>query len=182
MNDRIHIFGASGPGTTTLANALSEKLAVPLIDADEICWEPTEPPYQKRISVKERVRRLNIETAKTDSWILSGSLWSESIIQSFPFTLVIFLYLPVEDRIARLEAREIERYGERVQLGGDRYDKSKQFIEWARMYDTGDDKIRSLSLHEQWMSKMQFLLLRLNSCAPLSDLVNKVIKTKNNYQ
>lgn len=43
MIKRIHIFGASGSGTTTLANALSNNMNLPHYDTDDYFWIRTDP-------------------------------------------------------------------------------------------------------------------------------------------
>jgi adenylate kinase family enzyme len=41
---RVHVLGASGSGTTTLARALANHWSVPHADADDYFWVPTDPP------------------------------------------------------------------------------------------------------------------------------------------
>jgi adenylate kinase family enzyme len=36
---RVHIFGASGSGTTTLGRTLAERLGVRFFDGDDYFWE-----------------------------------------------------------------------------------------------------------------------------------------------
>jgi lysophospholipase L1-like esterase len=55
---RIHIFGASGSGTTTLASALSKKHGHHHFDADDFYWLPTDPPYQQKRTPSDRQRLL----------------------------------------------------------------------------------------------------------------------------
>ena len=40
MKNRVHIFGASGSGTTTIAQAVSEKLGYKHFDSDDYYWYP----------------------------------------------------------------------------------------------------------------------------------------------
>ena len=42
---RIHLFGASGCGATTLGAVLGERLDVPHLEADNYYWVPTDPPF-----------------------------------------------------------------------------------------------------------------------------------------
>lgn len=45
---KLHMMGASGSGTTTLARALADHWSVPHADADDYFWVPTDPPYWVR--------------------------------------------------------------------------------------------------------------------------------------
>jgi len=47
MPGRIHIFGASGSGTSSLAAALAARHGHRHVDTDDYFWLPTEPPYQQ---------------------------------------------------------------------------------------------------------------------------------------
>lgn len=89
-----------------------------------------------------------------DSWVVSGSLcgWGDVAIPLFE--LVVFLWLPTDMRIERLCQREIERYGERIMPGGEMYEQSQEFLEWAASYDDGGLDMRSRRLHEQWLGTL----------------------------
>lgn len=52
-------------------------------------------------------------------------------------------------RIERLVKREQERYGSRIELGGDMYQRHIDFIEWAKSYDNGGMDIRSKAMHDE---------------------------------
>ena len=48
MQHTIHIFGASGCGTTTLGAAVAEKLALTHFDVDDFYWRLTDPPFVEK--------------------------------------------------------------------------------------------------------------------------------------
>lgn len=50
---KVHILGASGSGTTTLAQALSKELKYKYFDTDDFFWIKTNPPYQQKRQVEE---------------------------------------------------------------------------------------------------------------------------------
>ena len=43
---RIHIFGASGTGTTTLGGTLAAALDCPHLDTDDYFWIKTDPAFR----------------------------------------------------------------------------------------------------------------------------------------
>ena len=89
-----------------------------------------------------------------DSWVLSGSLCGWGDVAISLFELVVFLWIPSEIRMERLQRREHERHGERIMPGGDMYEKSQEFLDWAASYDDGDVDMRSKRRHEQWLSSL----------------------------
>ena len=54
MAGRVHILGASGSGTTTLAQALAARLGCPHHDVDDYFWLPSDPPFQHIRDVEPR--------------------------------------------------------------------------------------------------------------------------------
>lgn len=164
MAVRLHIFGASGSGTTTLARALAEHCGWLHLDTDDFYWLPSEPPYLHKRPPQQRVEMIGEHTAQVPNWLLSGSLcsWGEALIPSFSHAL--FLRLDDEERMRRLRQREAQRYGERIEPGGDMHAQSQAFLEWAAGYEQGDLQTRSLRMHEAWIERqLTCPLLRLDS-------------------
>lgn len=164
MEVRLHIFGASGSGTTTLARTLAERYGWLHLDTDDFYWLPSEPPYLHKRAPEDRVRLIRERAAQAPNWVLSGSLcsWGEALIPSFSHAL--FLRLDDQERIHRLRQRETQRCGERIQPGGDMYAQSLAFLEWAAGYEQGDLHTRSLRMHETWMARhLDCPVLRLDT-------------------
>lgn len=128
----------------------------------------------------ERVARFLADTRQCESWVLSGSLcsWGDSLIPLF--TLAVFVELAPEIRLARLVARERERYGVRIDAGGDMAEHHQEFMEWARSYDTGDLSVRSLELHEKWIKQLKCSILRIDSSQSVNTLLAEVLKQLGN--
>ncbi len=84
MPRRIHIFGASGSGTTTLASRLAVRHGHRHPDTDEFFWLPTDPPYREKRPREARLALLRRALGETPSWVLSGSLcgWGDPLVQS----------------------------------------------------------------------------------------------------
>ena len=162
MNYRkIHITGASGSGTTTLANRMSKEFGLAHYDTDDIFWEKTDPPYQ--IIKEEAVRKNLLKNiiVNNDKWVISGSLcgWGDFAIPEF--NLVIFLWVPTDIRISRLKQRETNNFGkESLSPGGAMYENHIDFIDWASCYDNGDLDMRSKAMHELWLKNLPCKVLR----------------------
>lgn len=172
---RIHVFGASGSGTSTLGQHLSQRLQIPYFDSDDYYWKKTNPPFTVKNPIPERHRLMLSDMKGLDNWILSGAMdsWSDPFVTLF--TLVVFLYVPAEVRIARLKKREFERHGERVHPGGDMHQGHLDFMEWAHQYDQGFMAGRNLKRHEEWMAKLSCPLLKLNGQQSTEELANEVL-------
>jgi adenylate kinase family enzyme len=169
---KIHIVGASGSGTTTLGEALSEELEYQHFDTDDYYWKVK---YSEKVEVNERIQNLSADLAKHENWVLSGSLvsWSDSILPYFD--LVIFLSIPKQVRLRRLQQREFERYGKEIEPGGSKYEESKAFLQWAALYDEAGIEVRSKQLHEVWMEELPCPILKIEGDYTIKERVDKVV-------
>ncbi|WP_114602043.1 AAA family ATPase [Gordonibacter sp. 28C] len=159
MSKVLHIFGASGSGTTTLGEAISEAYDCHFIDVDDCYWLPTDPPFRRKRPREERLAMIveSIDSHKRS--VVSGSLcgWGDSLIPRFDAAVRIEANTSV--RIDRLERRERCRFGSRIDAGGDMYAAHRDFIAWAKSYDTADETVRGKALHDTWQKLL---------CCPLA--------------
>jgi len=174
MKQHIHIFGASGSGTTTIAQGICKEIGYKNFDSDDYFWLPTIDPFTMERDREECMSLIHNKFQSHNQWILSGSItgWGEMLLPLFD--LVVFVYVPQDIRIERLKKRENERYGDRMLIGGDRYQKSLDFIEWAEAYDLGARNGRSLQKHEAWLKKVTCPVIRVDNYN-LEDSIQKVI-------
>lgn len=172
---RIHIFGASGSGTSTLGRALAVELNIPHLDTDAYYWKLTDPPFTYKREPAERLRRIYCDIEGEMSWVLSGSLcgWGDPLIPHF--TVAVFLFLEPAERMQRLAVRECSRYGDRILPSGDLCTAHLEFMDWARSYDSAQTPTRSLDLHERWMNELPCPLIKLDSSRPVEELVREVV-------
>lgn len=169
-------MGASGAGTTTLGRALAQRLGCPHLDTDDYFWLPTDPPFETIRPRPERQALLGADLERHPAWVLSGSLcgWGDLFIPRFD--LVVFLRLPSEARLARLRARERERYGDAIAPGAARHEKYVEFLAWAARYDEGEPVERSLRMHEAWLARLPCPVLRLDGAWETARQVDEVAR------
>ena len=176
MKQRIHIFGASGSGTTTIAKNICDRIGYKHFDSDDYFWLPTDIPFTVERPREEYFQLLQNDLQSNEQWILSGSLvgWGADIFIPL-FDLVVFVYVPSDIRLERLKKREYERYGEKMLPGGSQYEKSQAFLEWAAAYDAGTHTGRSLPKHEQWLKNIRCSVVRIVNHS-LDDSINKTLQ------
>lgn len=170
--NRIHIFGASGAGTSTLGRALATALESQHFDTDDFYWHPTDPPFRHKRAIAERKRLMQEMFLPRRDWVLSGSMdsWSEGI--DHRFTLAVFLTLKTETRLARLRAREgwrLNDVSERPEM--------EAFLDWAAAYDDGLLPGRNRARHLAWADTLDCPVMTLDSGRPISALVHDILDT-----
>ncbi len=119
---RVNVIGASGVGKSTLAAGLAARLGVPHFDGDDYYHLPTDPPYRVPRSPEERCALLEADLRGLDAYVVSGGVATWTPTPALRTTLLVFVWLPLEERLARLARRERERFGERLLPGGDMAD------------------------------------------------------------
>ncbi|RNA64018.1 adenylate kinase [Chryseobacterium nematophagum] len=173
---RIHIFGASGSGVTTLGKLLSTELNIEYFDSDDFFWLNSELPFTQRRDPEVRNRLISQHLNRTKNWILGGSIirWGEGV---FPeFDLVVFLYLPPHIRLERLKEREYKRYGTEIITNPIITKQYRDFIIWSKDYDedTGISN-RTLKAHKKWLSEINYPVLEIEGNYTVQEKLKMII-------
>ncbi len=174
---KLHLFGASGTGVTTLGQALAAALQLLYFDSDTYFWQPSDPPFTVRRPPAARNAQLAHALARAESWILGGSIggWDAQWLAA-PFDLVVFLSLPPALRLQRLRQREHARYGERIAADPAQAARTQAFLDWAAGYDDGTSGgTRTLANHERWLTQFTSPVLELRGDLTVAQRVAAVL-------
>lgn len=174
MKNVIHIYGASGSGTSTLGRKISKERGYKFMDTDDYFWLPTNPQYTTKRSAEERIALMKKDILENENVVISGSLvdWGDELIPLF--TLAIRIVTDTNIRIERLKIREKREFGDRIILGGDMYENYIEFIEWARKYDTGSVNMRSKAKHDEWQKLLPCRQIVLDGADDLEENYQRV--------
>ena len=174
MKHVIHIFGASASGTTTLGQKICDELGYTMMDTDDYFWMPTTPPFSQKRPREERIELMKKDMDETENVVLSGSIagWGDALIPYF--TLAVRIEMDPAIRIDRLVKREKQRYGSRIEPGGDMYEHHLAFVEWAKTYDTGGVDVRSKAKHDVWQKLLPCGILYLDGADTIEENFAKV--------
>ncbi|MGR3660478.1 MAG: adenylate kinase [Paracoccaceae bacterium] len=166
---RLHIFGGSGTGTSTLARGLATRLASQCFDTDDFYWVPGDPAFEAARPVAARLALMQEVFLPRSDWILSGSLlrWGEPVVARM--THAIFLTMDAEARMARLLAREVQRYGTVFT------DENVMFMRWAEGYDDPAFCGRSLTGHRDWIAGLPVPVIELDGGLARDELVEAAV-------
>ena len=162
----IHIYGASGSGTSTIGRFICEKTGYFFMDTDDYFWEPTNPPFTAKRKIPDRIALMRRDIAKYESVVISGSLvdWGDELIPLF--TLAVRVETDTAVLIKKMKKRERERFGNRIDTGGDMFENHREFIEWAASYDSGGLDMRSKAKHDEWQKLLQCPQILLDGNQP----------------
>lgn len=163
---RIHIIGASGAGTSTLATALAQTFPITLLDSDDYYWVPTLEPFSQKRDPSDRFEMLRADLEKAEHSVLAGSIVGWGPLLEDSFDLIVFLTLDAKIRVERLRQRELARFG-RV---------DEEFLEWAGLYDVGPPEGRSLAKHREWLNARTCPILELDGDLTVAERVAAVVR------
>ena len=168
----IYIYGASGAGSTTLGEAIAKECNGTQFDTDYYFLKHYEE-HQKRMD-----EMLNdIKACKSNLIVITGSFWNWKCDYSELLEYIdyyIRMVLNHDVRMQRLEKREKERYGNRIEEGGDLFEVNKQRIEWASSYDTGGIEGRSLKAHVHYEEMYNVKPLLIDSTYSVKENLKKI--------
>ena len=175
MGLRVHVLGGSGSGTSTLARNLAKTFDSQCFDTDDFFWLPTDPPFQDKRPIADRLALMEQLFLPRADWILSGSFagWGDPIIPRLSH--VLFLDLPAGQRMARLRKRE------RMRAGANRVDtpewlaSNKGFLDWAAGYDDPTFTGRSRARHDAWMAALPCPVTKIDASQPASGVLAEAI-------
>ena len=80
----IHIFGASGSGTSTLGREIASGLGYRFMDTDDYFWLPTDPKYTHKRPVSERLALMRQDITILNRRSSPGSSRSDTSYGALP--------------------------------------------------------------------------------------------------
>ena len=166
MEKVIIICGLNGCGKTTTGREVAARLGFKRMDVEDYYFLDSEIPFSVS-RTKDEVRELmwsDIQQHK--NYVLSsvGCDWGEKIENTY--ALAVFLSAPKETRMARIDHREIIRFGDRVLEGGDMYEQQKQF----RQFVAG----RTEEPYREQIKRLTCPVLELDATLPLEKIVEQI--------
>lgn len=111
LPSRVLFYGVTGSGKTTAARRLAEVTGLPLVDVDEVCWQPG----WVQLPVEEQRRRFT-EICAGDRWVLDTAygVWTDVALARAE--LVVALDYPRRVSLARLVRRTASRIVHRTEV------------------------------------------------------------------
>ena len=130
MGIGIQICGLNGCGKSTLGKALAEKLDFHFIDNENLYFarEHANEPYTNPKSEEEVERLLINEVIEHPNFIFSAvrGNYGKEIIPMYNYVVVI--EAPKEVRSQRVRNRSFQKFGKRMLIGGDLYEREEAFF------------------------------------------------------
>lgn len=169
---RVLISGGPGAGCTSTAKLIGAELGTQVFDSDTFFHKPTDPPFQEQYSPDERRQLLSVALEASSDWILSGSIatWGLDLP---PIHFGAFLDTAKEERLRRLELRERERFGSRIDVGGDLHTENTDFMEWASAYEDRSGRGRNRGTDRNFLMQESDYFIEISLAQRLDEVASK---------
>ncbi len=170
---RVLITGGPGAGCTSTAERIGVEFKLSVFDSDTFFHKPTDPPFQEQYSPEERRGLLSEALGSAQSWIVSGSIatWG---LELPPVQFGIFLDIPTDERLRRLTRRERERFGNRIDAGGDLAAENQEFMLWAAAYEDRTGSGRNRSTDRDFIISQCDDYIEINETLSIEEVTSKI--------
>lgn len=169
MSKGIIVFGLNGSGKSTLGRELANALDYKYMDIEDYFFIESDIPYTKQRSREEYLSLMLSDIRKHDNFVLSAVKGNFGTEISSLYKLGVFIDVPYDIRIKRVEQRAIDKFGDRVKVGGDMYESEKEFLEFV--------KSRNIESVEQWSETLSCPIIRVDGTRDILHNIKLIEKT-----
>ena len=165
----IQICGLNGCGKSTLGRALAERLGFHFIDNEDLYFSRTGPnePYTNPRSREEAEKLLMKEVQAHPNFVFAAvkGNYGDAILPMYNY--VILLEVPREIRLQRVRDRAQQKFGSRIQPGGDLHNEEEAFFQMVASRQ--DDFV------EKYLQRVTCPIIRVDGTKPVEENVESII-------
>ncbi len=170
MGTGILICGLNGVGKSTLGKALAEKLRFHFIDNEDLYFPKTDPDYiyaspRTRAEVE---RLLFSEIRAHEDFVFASVKGDYGEISSPFFDYAVLIDVPRDIRIRRVKNRSFQKFGSRMLLGGDLYEREESFFDFVK--SKAEDTV------EEWARHLTCPVIRVDGTRAIEGNINAIIR------
>lgn len=170
----IIICGLNGSGKSTLGRELANLLNYKLMDVEDYYFSRNDSNYKydDSRSKSEVITLLLEDINKNENFILTSFIGDYGDIIMSKYTCVIMINVPKEVSMKRVKKRAYEQFGDRILLGGDLYEKEKNFFDIVALKSNEDI--------EKWVNTLKCPVIKVDGTKTTSYNVELIISKLSN--
>ncbi len=169
MGNGIMMCGLNGSGKSTLGKALAERLGYYFIDNERLFFPKTDGRYPfASPRSKEEVEELLMDEVREHEDFLFAAVkgdYGEEVQELYRY--VILVKTPGNVRKERVRSRSFQKFGDRMQPGGDLYEQEEAFFQMAA--DRTDKFI------EEWLDSVDCPVICVDGTDPVERNVEYIM-------
>ena len=170
MGTGILICGLNGTGKSTLGKALAEMLQFYFIDHEDLYFPEMglDDRYASPHTREEAETRLFSEIQAHENFIFASVKgdYGEAVYPFFQYA--VYLQVPKEIRLQRVENRSYQQFGNRMDSGGDLHDQEERFFQFVAS--------RAENTVEEWLPCLNCPIIRIDGTKPIEENVHLILE------
>lgn len=170
MGYGILVCGLNGSGKSTFGKALAEKLEARFLDNEDLFFPKTDPNYIfASPRSKEEVNRLLMQEANACERFVFAAVRGDYGKDILPlYRAAVLVEVPRAERLKRVKNRSFQKFGSRMQPGGDLYEEEQAFFEMV--------SARSETYVEEWLQRLACPVFRIDGTRPVEENIERLAK------
>ncbi|MCM1063400.1 MAG: AAA family ATPase [Eubacterium sp.] len=169
MGTGIIICGLNGSGKSTLGKALAERMGYYFIDNEDLYFPRSDPGYLYAAPrTRKEVGTLLFSEVRAHEDFVFASVKGDYGEEIYPFfRYAVSIDVPKEIRMRRVRDRSFQKFGNRMQPGGDLYEREKRFFQLVES--------RPEDMVEEWVRSLKCPVIRIDGTKNIEENVNLII-------
>ncbi len=159
----IIICGLNGSGKSTLGRALAESMGWRFIDNENLYFPKNDPHYlYANPRTQEEVEALLLQAVREDERFVFAAVkgnYGDGVLPYYDGAVLV--ETPREIRLARVQQRGLDKFGDRARPGGDLYEREKRFYDHIAA--------RPEDYASRWLETLDIPVLRVDGTLPLQE-------------
>ena len=170
MGSGIVVCGLNGSGKSTLGRALAAALSFHFIDNEDLFFPKKDPDYlyASPRSREEAEDLLAEEVRRHENFVFAAVKGDYGECIPALCRCAIYVSTPREIRLRRIRNRSFQKFGGRMQAGGDLFAREESFFEMAAS--------RTERYVEDWLQTLNCPVLRVDGTKPVEENVALILK------
>ncbi len=157
------VCGLNGSGKSTLGRALAQALGWRFIDNEDLYFPKDDPDYlYAHQRTQDEVEALLLEAVRVDERFVFAAVKGDYGDATLPYYRgAILVETPREIRLARVQRRSLDKFGDRARPGGDLYEREKWFYDHIAA--------RPEDYAARWLDRVDIPVLRVDGTRPAGE-------------
>lgn len=156
----IAIVGGNGSGKTSLGKTLADMLGYKHMDIEDYYFKESAIPYADSRTREEVLALLLADIRKHRQFIISSVNCDFGDIINAMYDCIIYIKVPLEVRLNRIEQRGVNKFGNRVLEGGDMYEQEQEFYHFVAS--------RTMEKTDIWLHSMKCPIICIDGTEPIA--------------
>ena len=169
MGTGILICGLNGCGKSTLGRALAQELGFHFIDNETLYFSRTDAlePYVNPRSREEVEELLMAEVERHGNFVFASVKGDYGTAILPLYSYAVLMKVPGDIRAQRVRNRSFQKFGSRMQPGGDLHRQEEAFFQLASS--------RTDAYVEEWVQTLHCPVIRVDGTRPIEETIAYIL-------